>query len=138
MFRRLLVLVALGLAFVFVAAGARAQTFGAVSCGDFPNQAAAQQHLRDDPSDPDNLDDDNDGVACETYSYPSTSPTDTLPVGGQAATTQPTTVVTRQGGVADTGPRDYVGILTLIGVVSVAAGFSMRGRRADGAHYAED
>ena len=139
MFRKVLVFgaVAIG-AITSVAAGANAQTEDP-NCEDFPNQAAAQQHLRDNPSDPDGLDDDNDGLACENHNYPPASPTDTVPVarGGAASTTQPTTVVTRSGGVADTGPRDYVGRLTLLGVVSVAVGVAMRGRRADGAHWAE-
>ena len=34
-------------------------------CGDFGSQAAAQAHLDADRSDPDNLDADNDGQACE-------------------------------------------------------------------------
>ena len=41
-------------------------------CEDFDSQAEAQQHLRDDPSDPDELDEeegDDDGIACETFSY---------------------------------------------------------------------
>ena len=41
-------------------------------CEDFDSQAEAQQHLRDDPSDPDELDEEegeDDGIACETFSY---------------------------------------------------------------------
>jgi hypothetical protein len=41
-------------------------------CEDFDSQAEAQQHLRDDPSDPDELDEEegeDDGIACETSSY---------------------------------------------------------------------
>ena len=36
-------------------------------CPDFPSQAAAQRHLQSQPSDPDRLDADNDGIACETH-----------------------------------------------------------------------
>ena len=36
-------------------------------CGDFATQAAAQAHLDADKSDPDNLDADNDGQACESF-----------------------------------------------------------------------
>lgn len=36
-----------------------------VYCKDFPNQAAAQKALRSDPSDPNGLDRDMDGIACE-------------------------------------------------------------------------
>jgi hypothetical protein len=39
------------------------------NCVDFPTQAAAQAHLRADPSDPDNLDADDDGLACELFSF---------------------------------------------------------------------
>lgn len=41
-------------------------------CEDFDSQAEAQQHLREDPSDPDILDEEegeDDGIACETVSY---------------------------------------------------------------------
>jgi hypothetical protein len=40
-----------------------------LDCEDFGSQQAAQQHLNADPTDPDNLDADNDGLACETYPY---------------------------------------------------------------------
>jgi hypothetical protein len=39
------------------------------NCGDFDSQQEAQRLLDRDPSDPNNLDADNDGVACETYPY---------------------------------------------------------------------
>ncbi len=35
------------------------------NCVDFPSQAAAEQHLRSDPTDPDNLDTNRNGIACE-------------------------------------------------------------------------
>lgn len=41
-------------------------------CEDFDSQAEAQQYLREDPSDPDELDEEegeDDGIACETFSY---------------------------------------------------------------------
>ena len=42
-------------------------------CRDFDSQAEAQRHLREDPSDPDALDEedgqDDDGIACKTFSY---------------------------------------------------------------------
>ena len=41
-------------------------------CADFRSQAEAQAALRQDPSDPDVLDEDagpDDGIACETYPY---------------------------------------------------------------------
>ncbi len=43
---------------------------GSLNCDDFDSQAEAQDELRANPDDPDNLDDDNDGIACETLSPP--------------------------------------------------------------------
>lgn len=45
---------------------------GLLFCEDFNSQAEAQRHLREDPSDPDELDEEegeDDGIACETFSY---------------------------------------------------------------------
>lgn len=42
----------------------------AYNCGDFISQADAQAVLRADPSDPNQLDRDRDGVACETRPLP--------------------------------------------------------------------
>jgi hypothetical protein len=53
------------------------------NCSDFPNQAVAQAHLRADPSDPDKLDTDHDGIACESLPCPC----DTVPVGQPTPTT---------------------------------------------------
>ena len=36
-------------------------------CPDFPSQRAAQRVLEADPSDPERLDRDKDGIACETF-----------------------------------------------------------------------
>ena len=52
------------------------------NCDDFEPQAAAQARLRQDPSDPDQLDRDNDGIACEDHpDYPEGSARDETPVG---------------------------------------------------------
>ena len=43
-------------------------------CSDFDSQAQAQQHLREDPTDPDVLDEEDsqdDGIACKTFVYTS-------------------------------------------------------------------
>jgi hypothetical protein len=40
-----------------------------LDCADFATQQEAQAELERDPSDRNNLDSDNDGVACETYPY---------------------------------------------------------------------
>jgi hypothetical protein len=68
-------------------------------CEDFDSQAEAQQHLREDPSDPDELDEEegeDNGIACENASYDNPeedlNPV-TAAIGGSEATTgtQPTT-----------------------------------------------
>src|SRR5436305_1378154 len=48
----------------------------ALDCKDFPSQAAAQANLRADPADPNRLDADKNGIACQVYAYPAGSPTD--------------------------------------------------------------
>jgi hypothetical protein len=116
-------------------------------CSDFSSQAAAQQHLRDDPSDPDHLDPDHNGIACESNS----SPYDTVPVseGGTATTTarttttttiattvQRTTDTTAPGSpLATSGPDPWVWLVGVAGAMVLLAGTSMRGRRADGVHW---
>lgn len=40
-----------------------------LDCKDFASQAEAQQELANDPSDPHNLDADDDGQACEAFDY---------------------------------------------------------------------
>jgi hypothetical protein len=40
------------------------------NCADFASQAQAQAVLREDPSDPNKLDGDNDGIACESNPAP--------------------------------------------------------------------
>jgi hypothetical protein len=61
------------------------------NCPDFGSQAAAQQHLREDPSDPDGLDGDNNGIACESNnaSYDK-QPVDRSGGGGGSPTPAPT------------------------------------------------
>ena len=42
---------------------------GDLDCADFASQAEAQAEFDRDPSDPNRLDADNDGMACEDYPY---------------------------------------------------------------------
>jgi len=58
------VLAALTIAVFGGGAGAAAQS-GDLNCSDFATQADAQAELSRDPSDPNGLDRDNDGIACE-------------------------------------------------------------------------
>lgn len=114
---------------------ARAQ---AQDCSSYPSQAAAQAALRANPSDPNNLDPDDDGIACEDRP----APFDRTPVnrgGTQPATTtttEPAVTVDRStDDFADTGPRDWVGLITLVGVVSFTVGVALRGKRSTGVHW---
>jgi hypothetical protein len=60
-----------------------------LDCADFPNQAAAQVVLEADPTDPNRLDANDNGQACETYGYATVAATPgqvgALPAGGVAA-----------------------------------------------------
>ncbi len=79
---------------------------GAVNCADFATPAAAQAALDADPSDPNGLDADNDGIACES---------------GAGS-------VTRSTGLARTG---FHAELLYLGIALLGAGYglSMAGRR---------
>jgi hypothetical protein len=46
---------------------APASAQGDLNCDDFSSQEEAQAHLNANPSDPDGLDRDDDGYACETF-----------------------------------------------------------------------
>src|SRR3954452_21462848 len=85
--------VATGLFFTAVLSLGFAGTAYAVddqNCSDFATREAAQAHFDQDKSDPDNLDADNDGQACENL--PSGLHEDNTALGGEsgAATTTPT------------------------------------------------
>ncbi|MCU1606446.1 MAG: uncharacterized protein JWP46_2911 [Modestobacter sp.] len=61
-----------------------------VDCADFASQAQAQAVLVGDPGDPNGLDANRNGVACENYPYAATSPgpgtqVAAVPAGGVAA-----------------------------------------------------
>lgn len=46
-----------------------------LNCDDFASQADAQANLVANPTDPNRLDADDDGLACENYAYAAGSPT---------------------------------------------------------------
>jgi outer membrane biosynthesis protein TonB len=50
-----------------------------IDCADFESQAEAQEELRSNPDDPNVLDNDRDGIACETFDYDNPE-TDETPV----------------------------------------------------------
>jgi hypothetical protein len=67
-----------------------------LNCSDFDTQEEAQAELNRDPSDPNNLDDDNDGIACEDL--PSGAGTTGTSTTGTTDTTGTTTGTTRTRG----------------------------------------
>jgi hypothetical protein len=70
------------------------------NCANFESQAAAQEHLRADTSDPDNLDADNDGIACED----NPGPYDRVPV-----TTRPRATATPETSMPGATPGTDTG-----------------------------
>jgi micrococcal nuclease len=81
---RLLAFVCAVAAFVALASTAAATDGVDVDCSDFANQAAAQQQLDTHPGDPDGLDGDNDGRACETLPCPCATTTAPAPAPAPA------------------------------------------------------
>ena len=79
--RRIVFTLALTAAALWLIAPAALAQADDQNCADFTSQASAQAHLRADPTDPDRLDGDNDGLACEVYPYPAGSARDENPVG---------------------------------------------------------
>ncbi len=75
------------------------------NCDDFASQADAQAHYRADTTDPDGLDRDDDGLACEDHpGYAEGSATDMQPVG--SASSEPP--ADDQGGEGDDGTDQMV------------------------------
>ncbi|MXG91562.1 excalibur calcium-binding domain-containing protein [Nocardioides flavescens] len=65
-----LMLAATGLTFVALAGSTTSAQAKDLNCDDFSSQAAAQANLNNNPSDPNGLDTDGDGVACESNPCP--------------------------------------------------------------------
>lgn len=81
--RRLLYLAALSMLVAALTANV-AFAQDTLNCDDFDSQAEAQAELRADPSDPNGLDAENDGVACETTPYDNPE-RDEVPVQGSVS-----------------------------------------------------
>ncbi len=64
---------------------------GTFDCSDFTNQETAQVILEADPTDPNNLDPDVDGVACEELPPRGTAPVDGFPTVGTGGDADPST-----------------------------------------------
>ena len=72
----------LGVLVLFIAAGSTAPALADLDCADFGSRAEAQAHLAENPDDPDRLDADNDGKACEPK--PGGTPAWLWAIGGSA------------------------------------------------------
>jgi hypothetical protein len=124
--KRLLLLAALcALAVLAFMPAALAQD--GLNCKDFDSQAEAQAELRANPSDPNNLDADNDGVACESLPPGGEEPPPVEPPAGEngvdddqyVSPATPTTPVATDGELPDTGGP---ALLPLAGALLVGAG----------------
>jgi endonuclease YncB( thermonuclease family) len=71
-----------------------------VDCPDFANQAAAQSHLIAHPGDPDGLDGDHDGVACESLPCPCAGDGAPAPAPAPAPAAAPAPVASAQASTA--------------------------------------
>ena len=105
-------------------------------CPDFPNQAAAQSALESRAGDPERLDADHNGVACEDFPYstftgpsPTTAPPPTPPARQVA---QVPAALAEHGGVALVAGLTLIVTLVVAGVVALGmAGRMLLSRRRD-------
>lgn len=121
-------------------------------CPDFPDRAAAQAALDSRAGDPERLDADHDGIACEDFPYstftgptswaaaPTSAPAQQVaqvPVGGVAAgdgtaadvASQPATVLAQSAGSAFVAGIALVAALALAGTAALATAGRMLLRR---------
>lgn len=89
-------------------------------CADFSSQAEAQAALENDPTDPEYLDANHDGVACEDYDYAAGGQVGTPPTGG---------VATGDGSTSGSGGGALPFLVGGVGLVA-AGGAAVAARRA--------
>jgi endonuclease YncB( thermonuclease family) len=87
--RRLVLSLCAIAALTAMASPAAATQAGDLDCPDFATQAAAQSHLLAHPGDPDGLDGDHDGVACQALPCPCSAATGAVVPPPAAATVPP-------------------------------------------------
>jgi hypothetical protein len=123
-------------------------------CPDFPDQATAQSALESRAGDPERLDADHDGVACEDFPYstftgpsPTAAPPPTPPThqvvqvpagavaagdGSAAASARMDSALAEHGGVAFVAGLTLIATLAVAGVVALGtAGRMLLSRRRD-------
>lgn len=100
-----------------------AQSTG-IDCEDFFNQSLAQRFLDADPSDPQGLDGDGDGTACEeffgTSGSTTTEPSATVPPS--TSTSQSTSATTAATSLPQTGSGSAM--VNAVHVATIAAGIA--------------
>jgi hypothetical protein len=110
-------------------------------CADFDTQAEAQAVLDDDPSDPERLDADDDGIACESFGY--ADEVETVPAAvteDQSASEHHDSAPAYPVGGVDAGdgsaPAGVPDLLTygLLGSAAVAGAVGARHALAGGRH----
>lgn len=100
------------------------------NCDDFTYQEDAQEHLQADPSDPDQLDgNDNDGQACESLPHRPASAVQTTVTTAATTTTRATTATTAST-FPNTGSSSGLEAAGAGGLLLMGAGLAYRTRRA--------
>jgi hypothetical protein len=106
-----------------------------LDCADFTNQEEAQAVFDQDPSDPNNLDADNDGIACESLTRPprpeGTTPEPAPPANHQYGTGGKESkviveTIPKQKVLVDTGGVPVFGLLVSAGLLVGGALFLRR------------
>ena len=96
-----------------------------VDCADFPTQAQAQAVLVADPTDPNGLDGNGNGTACEDHAFPGVPAAASVPAP-QVDTLPAVSIAAGDGSADDADPLPYaLGGLALAG----AAGSAVAARR---------
>ena len=101
-----------------------------LNCGDFATQAEAQAVLVADPSDPNNLDGNDDGQACEDHTYaPAAAPSSATSTATSQVSTRPVGAVAAGDGSAS---EDGSALPFVLGGVALAAagGAAVAARRS--------
>ena len=132
------ILAALGLLAVAAPTASAASSTDRLNCSDFVSQAAAQANLRANPSDPNRLDADNDGIACENNRAPfdrtpvkrTTLTTGTGTGTTQAQTGTPNAPVTGDGSGQNPAPLGYaLAALLALAVIASMGGWRLHRSR---------
>jgi hypothetical protein len=124
--RTMLVSLAVAVAAVLPLAGVASAQTGDRDCPDFATQAEAQEALDSQAGDPERLDANDNGIACEsefadstptTTAKPTTTPTSTPAPAGQVRVVPRGAVDTGDGSGGDTGAWQ----LLLVGAITAGA-----------------